>query len=195
MNRRSLSIVLILAAAACGGHGRSELSSGDFPAKPLRLPACFRLSYEEWGLPPHADGVSLRNARAPIGFQLRADRPPRGSTGPSDSGWKFALWLQESDDTLAWRGIWKEIGEDSVEIEFPFMPGLYGMVGTFVRRGDILVGSVRTYSDALGTKQGDSRAVALPLPCSFPPIAPDPFAEESAPQDPPPPGAGARQNR
>lgn len=186
MNRALLLLPLCLGSIACRDPSGGTPRIGDAPLEPLRLPACFRLTYAEWGLPPRADGQSLRNAKAPIAFQLRDDLAPRGFRDPEDTATKLLVWVQRSDDSLSATGSWKPSGGDSLALEFPFMPGLYGMTGTFARRGDLLVGEIRTYSDVIGAAQGTSRVIALPLPCTFPRLAPDPFAEDSTEEDSPP---------
>jgi hypothetical protein len=142
---------------------------------PLVLPACYRLSYADWGEPPVTDAEALRGFRAPILIQLLDEAVPRSYTGIADSAARGLLWVREVADTVAIPGTWSSLAGDTLALNFAGHPGLFGIGGFVLRQGDSLVGSLRTYTDVIGLDQGMSGVIGRPLPCAMPRRWSDPF--------------------
>jgi hypothetical protein len=83
-----------------------------------------------------------------------------------------------------------------VGVIFASPPILFGMSGSFVTNGVNLTGGVRTFSDAVGEEQGESRVVGYRIPCQMPKMfVPPPEPDEDGPLPTPPAGAKPASKR
>jgi len=149
-------VLLLLIDAALPLNGTQTQSS----------PTCYLVEYRDWGT-GRIIGSPIGKLPAPAVIVLTWLRPVKDLLLPASTAdsFKAAKVLKNAQDTASYPAYWARWPQDSLTVDFPMNPGLYGLHYNLRQYHHTLLGEVRTWTDVYGARQAHSGVLARLTQC------------------------------